>query len=201
MNKRILGALLGILAGSLAPIAHADDGWAADSTHMLLDAGIGAGGDKIATAIFTDGSTKSLYAGNGVFADFGVQHDFSSDWSLKATLGFDIDTIAAKNANISFTRVPLDVLAIYSAGNSHFGFGVTEHFSPQLDMDGLGPDADFSNATGLILQYQYWLFGIRYTNIKYKVSSISIPGGSSGSCIANCSFDGSSIGVFFNYVF
>ena len=201
MHKRIAAALLGILAGSLASIAQADDGWAADSTHMLLDAGIGAGGDKIATVTFTDGSTESLYAGNGVFADFGVQHNFASDWSVKASLGFDIDAIAAKNANISFTRLPLDLLAIYSASNSHFGIGLTEHLSPHLDMDGFGPNADFNNATGLILQYQYWLFGIRYTNIKYKVSSFSVPGGGSTGCVANCSFDGSNVALFFNYVF
>ena len=200
MNKRILGALLGMLAGLLVSTAHAGDGWEADSTHMLLDAGIGAGGDKLATVTFTDGSTQSLYAGNGVFADFGVQHNFASNWSLKASLGFDVDTVAAKNGNISFTRFPLDVLAIYSVGNSHFGGGLTEHFSPHVDMDGFAPNADFNNATGFMLQYQYRWFGIRYTNIKYKISNILTPGGGS-SCVANCSYDGSNVALFFNYVF
>jgi|GEM_PF-4486488 len=203
MFKGILAALLGALCFCVLPLAQADDGFTPGSTHMTVDGGIGAGGDKLATVTFTDGSTQSLYAGNGLFADFGVQHNFAaSDWSLKATFGFNVDAVAAKNANTSFTRAPLDVLAIYSHGNNHFGFGLTEHLSPKLDLDGYGPNADFNNATGYILQYQYWLFGIRYTNIKYTVSSLTFSGGSgSSSCFANCSFDGSNVALFFNYVF
>ena len=71
------------------------------------------------------------------------------------------------------------------------------HVSPHLNMDGFGPNADFQTATYMVLQYQYWLFGMRYTNIKYKVSSLN----DGGTCISNCSFDGSSIGLFVNYVF
>ena len=201
MNKQMLGMLVGVLAVLGVSTAQADDAWAPGTTHMVLDAGLGFGGDKIATVTFTDGSSKSLNAGDGVFVDFGGQHNFdATNWSLKATLGFDIDAVAAKNANISFSRLPLDVLAIYSHGNHHFGVGLTEHLDGHVDLDGFGPNADFSNATGLIVQYQYWLFGVRYTNIKYKISSIDIPGGSVG-CVANCSYDGSNFGVFFNYVF
>ena len=201
MNKRILGALLGILAGSLVSTANADDGWTPGTTHMVLDAGLGFGGDTVDTVVFSDGTSKSLHGGDGLFSDFGVQHNFDgSNWSLKGTFGFDVDAVAAKNATISFARLPVDVLAIYTHGDHHFGLGLTEHLSPRVDNDGYGADLDFNNATGFMLQYQYWLFGIRYTNIKYKLSTISTPFGNA-TCVSGCSRDGSSIGLFFNYVF
>ena len=52
--------------------------------------------------------------------------------------------------------------------------------------------ADFDDATGAVVQYQWWHFGVRYTNIDYKVS---------GTCVGKCSYNGNNLGVFFNYVF
>lgn len=51
---------------------------------------------------------------------------------------------------------------------------------------------DFSSATGVILQYQYWLFGARLTGINYKPS---------GGCSSGCTIKGNSLSLFFNYVF
>jgi hypothetical protein len=194
---------LGVFAGflGLLPLSAAQaDGWDASDTHFAVDAGLTAGGDKLGTVTFTDGSTKSIYAGNSIFADGGVQYNFSPDWALKATVGYAFETVTASNASFTFDYVPMDLLAIYSHGRHHLAAGLAYHLSPHMDMDGFAPNADFDNATGFILQYQYWMFGVRYTNITYKVSKISF-GGASGPCGANCSFDGSSLGVFFNYTF
>ena len=198
MNKRILGALLGMLAGSLVSTAQAGDTWGPGSTGLSLEGGLAAGGDKLVTITDSNGDTHSIYAGNALYSDVGVQHNFAdSAWSVRATGGFAFTAQSYSNATVSFAYLPVNLLGIYSVGNSHFGAGLAVHVSPKLDLDGLGPNADFNTATGLVLQYQYWLFGVRYTAIRYKVSSFS----NGSSCIANCSFDGSSIGAFFNYVF
>ena len=196
MNKGPLAASLGALSLIVLTPAHADwsdYGWEPGTTRAAVDAGVGGGGDKLVVVTYSDGGTKTIYAGDGFYADMGVQHNFAdSAWSLKATAGFDDAAAAGSNATVSFNRYPLDLLAIYSAGRSHIGFGLTEHLSPRLDNDGLQPNVDYDNATGVVLQYQYWLFGARLTGINYKVSG----------CNSGCSsVSGNSLSVFFNYTF
>ncbi|MGE5625037.1 MAG: hypothetical protein ACM3ZT_05765 [Bacillota bacterium] len=193
MFKGILAALLGALCFCALPTAQAFGEYVPDATQLTVDTGLDFGGDKLVTVAFTDGSTKSLNAGDGVFGDVGVLHNFgSSGWGLKGTIGVKYNAISASNGTISFIRFPLDVLGIYTYGNHHFGAGLTYVMSPKTNLDGFGPDTDYNNATGLVLQYQYWLFGLRYTNLKYHVSGI---------CFSGCSFDGSSLGFFANFVF
>ena len=196
MTKGILAASLGALSLIALTPAYADwsdYGWEPGTTRAAVDAGVGAGGDKLVTVVYSNGDTKTIYAGDGVYADFGVQHNFEgSNWSLKASAGFDYAAASGSNATVSFNRYPLDLLAIYTIGRNHIGFGLTEHTSPRLDLDGLGPNVDFANATGVVLQYQYWLFGARYTGINYKVSN----------CPTGCSsVSGNSLSFFFNYTF
>ena len=183
-------ALLCLLA--LGPVL-ADDDYEPGTTHPTIDLGANVGGDKLATYNPLFGGHDTLYAGKSLSADFGVQHNLAdTDWSLKATAGFDYWAATASNATITFRRYPLDLLALYNIGDNHIGFGLTEHLSPRLNNDGFAPDATFDNATGVILQYQYWLFGARLTSIRYKVSS---------GCVANCSFSGNSLSLFFDYAF
>lgn len=195
MTKGILASSIcafSLLVFGSAQADVGDDGWT-PGDHWVMDAGINGGGDTLATINWSDDTTSGIYAGNGLFGDFGMQRNFAdTDWSLKATLGFDYNFVSGSNGRITFNRYPLDLLAIYSSGDSHIGFGVTEHFEPRLKLDGFGPNEDFNNATGVMVQYQYWLFGIRATSIRYEISS---------GCSANCRRNGSSIGVFFNYPF
>lgn len=197
MNKRILAALLAVLAGSLAFSVHADDAWTPDSTHLSLDAGLAAGGDKLFGYIDTNGDSHSLHAGDSLFSDVGVQHNFGdSAWSLRASAGFSVwgesfKTPTNGDVNVTFVYLPVNLLGIYSVGNNHFGAGLAVHVAPKLDMDGLAPNVDFKTAAGLVLQYQYWLFGVRYTAIRYSADCSYCSG----------SVSGNSLGVFFNYVF
>ena len=180
MLKGTLAALTGALCllALNSALAFGDEGYTPGTTKMTVDGGFSGGGDKLATVIYTNGDTRSIYAGDGLFGDFGVQHNFAdTDWSLKGTLGFDYWAVTASNATTTFVRYPLDVLAIYNIGRSHIGFG---------------PNQSFDNATGVILQYQYWMFGVRLTSIRYKVS---------GGCIGDCSVSGNSLGAFFNFTF
>lgn len=195
MTKGILAGLacaFALLAFGSAQADVGDLGWTPGTNHWAIDAGINGGGDTLATIHFSDGTTTGVYAGNGVFGDFGLQRNLTdSPWSLKATLGLDYNFISGSNGRITFNRYPVDLLALYSVDENHFGFGVTEHLRPHLDLDGFGPNQDFNNATGIMLQYQYWLFGVRATSIHYELSG----------CTADCKRNGSSIGIFFNYAF
>ena len=199
MLKGTLAALTGALCLLAFNSAQADDDYAPGTTPLVIDVGLSAGGDKIATKTHLIGGTDTLYAGDAVFFDLGVQHNFAdTDWSAKITGGLDLGLLGASDSDSAFIRNPLDILALYNRGNHHIGFGVTEHFGPRLDMRGNGPNVDFSNAMGFILQYQYRFFGVRYANINYKLSS---PCTGSCSITGTGSVSGSSLGIFFDFVF
>ncbi|HKV96400.1 MAG TPA: hypothetical protein VJR90_02785 [Gammaproteobacteria bacterium] len=190
---RICPAIVALsVLGLLAPVAaHADQFGPeppASLTHFTFDAGVTGGGDKLVQVDFSDGSSQSLYAGDSGYLDVGVLQDFGDPhWSLKGTLGYAYAAVNGSNATISFSHVPLEVTGLYNLGNNHFGFGLRYDMNPRLDLDGLGPNGNFNNALGWILEYRWWLFGVRYTNIMYR----SPQGDASGN----------SLGLFFNYAF
>jgi hypothetical protein len=125
--------------------------------------------------------------------DVGFLHDFNdSDWALKGTVGIQSGFSAGFGSDIAFTRYPIDLLALYNVGNQHFGGGLTYHANPKLNGNGHVPDVTFKDPLGVVLEYQYRFIGFRYTNIRYKVN---------GPCTGKCSYDGSTLGFFFNFVF
>ena len=195
MKKPLCTMLTGALCLAALPLAHAsDDSFTPDTTHFVIDLGGHRGGDNlVTTTLIPSGETKSLDAGDGVFGDFGIQHNLAdSDWAWKLTYGLDTTKTSGNTGDIRFRSNPVDLLALYSVGDNHFGVGATQHMNTRLDFEGPGVHSDFNNATGAIVQYQWWIFGARYTNINYKVS---------GTCVGKCSYDGSNLGVFMNIVF
>ena len=157
-------------------------------THFTFDAGITGGGDKLVVVNFSDGSSQSLYAGDSVYFDLGVMQDFGNPhWSIQGTLGYAYTGVSASNATISFSHIPLEVTGLYNLGNNHFGFGVRYDVNPRLNLDGLGPNGDFNNAWGWLVEYRWWLFGVRYTNIMYRSPQGDV--------------SGNNLGLFFNYTF
>jgi hypothetical protein len=156
-------------------------------TAPVMDFGIARGGDKVAGASFFIGGDSSIHAGDAYYIDAGLLHRFAgSNWGFKLTAGYSIAAIPRYGGNFTFRRVPLDAVAIYSIGHQHIGFGVTWHINPRFDADGHGSDIHYNNAAGALLQYQYRMFGIRYTYIRYK--SWDMPG--------TPTLDASSLGLF-----
>jgi len=181
------------LFAALPAAAPAHDDYLPDTTHFTIDTGLLFGGDKLAERQYVLGGTDSVYAGKSLFVDVGVLHDFAdSDWALKGTLGIQSGFSAGFGSDISFTRYPIDLVALYNLGNQHFGGGFTYHADPKFNGNGHAPDVTFKDPLGVVLEYQYRIFGIRYTNIRYQVA---------GPCTGRCSYDGSTLGLFFNFVF
>ena len=176
-----------------APAAMAEDDYVPGTTHFTIDTGVLFGGDKLADRTYVLGGTDSVYAGKGVFADAGFLHDFeASDWALKGTVGIFSGFSTGFGSDIAFKRYPVDLVLLYNVGHQHFGGGFTYHANPKFNGNGHVPDMTFKDPVGLMLEYQYRFIGIRYTNIRYRVDS---------PCSGRCSFDGSNLGLFFNFVF
>lgn len=181
-----------VVTGLAFQPAHAQSRSYGPTTFPVLDTGIARGGDKLLDANFVFGGRESIHAGDAYFVDFGVMHDFEdSNWSYKITGGYAFAEVGSFWSSRTFKRFPLDAIAIYNIGRNQIGFGVTYHFNPQLDMNGHGTDVRFHDAPGVILQYQYWLFGVRYTYVRYRPKDL--PGAAT--------LDGSSLGLFVSIPF
>lgn len=162
------------------------------ATAPVMDFGIARGGDKVAGASFFIGGDSSIHAGDAYYFDAGVLHRFQdSNWSFKSTVGYSVAAIPRYWGNFSFRRVPLEVISIYNIGNQHFGAGLTYHINPRFDANGHSPDIHYNNALGALLQYQYRMFGIRYTYIRYKAWDLP----------RNPTLDGSNLALFITVKF
>lgn len=152
---------------------------------LAVDASFELGGDDFLEVAFTNGGTQKLRAGQGGTLAVGgiLRPSATSPLSLRGTVGFKYVTTAADNANITFTRIPLELVGSY-----HFptgvraGAGVVYHAANRFKGDGFVPDESYSSSPGVTAEVGYKFLALTYTALSYKVN-----GGPS--------FDGSSIGV------
>jgi hypothetical protein len=167
----LLSALLLAAAGPAGALAQ--------DVRPVFKLGYDFGGDTVVTALFTDGSTKSIKANDGLF--MGVGASFLNDaknLEAEVSITYKFQTISASNGDIHFTRFPLDALVFYRQYQFRVGGGLTYHMSPKLEGTGVvgGLNVNFQDALGGILQVDY-LFGptvavgLRYTMLEYKATS------------------------------
>jgi hypothetical protein len=182
------------LAASVFAVSHSafaqDAATVASSTDLLLTFGVTYGGDKLATIEYTNGDDVDLHGGGLVLFGIGAVHRFSDNWEAQASVNYHVDRANARNGDATFDRMPLDLLGFYMpldllgfyrAGAHRFGGGLTYHLNPKFDSDfdfaGGDGAADFDNALGAVIEYDYFFnehisLGVRYTNIKYQLSDI-----------------------------
>ena len=178
MKPVLIGALLAACALTSAH-AQPQDGRA---VRPLLGIGLTFGGDKLATADFTDGTSDTIHAG-GLFTFYGgVEFRATDALAVQATVGYHVDdTRAASNGSLRFSRYPGDVLALFSVNAKvRLGGGVEFVHSPKLTGRGAVGDftVEFKNSTGLVLEAEYLFtrsFGMkaRAASHKFKVERSS----------------------------
>jgi opacity protein-like surface antigen len=192
MKKIILGAALAL--GATASAQAAD----ASSFRFLLGAGITFGGDTLITVPFTDGSREDIKAGGLVQLYGGGEFRLGDKVALQATVGYHVnDTSAASNGGVRFTRVPVDLLAFYEVSDKiRLGGGAQFVSGPELKGSGVASNVNskFDSTTGAVLEGEYLFtpktgLKLRYVSEKFKRSG------------DGASFDGSHLGLMFNYYF
>lgn len=152
---------------------------------FALDATIEFGGDDFLEVFFTDGTSQQIKAGQGGTLSIGglLRPSDASPLSLRGTLGIKYVTTAADNANIRFTRIPIELVGSYDFPNGmRAGAGLVSHVNNSFNGDGFVPDASFGAATGFTAEVGYKAIALTYTALDYTTS-----GGQS--------FNGGSIGV------
>ena len=172
--------------------------WASDRL-VKFDFGLGVtfGGDEIAYAEFTDGSSDKIKAGEFLHFYGGVLFDFpESPFSTRLAFGYHVDDITAENGRIKFDRKPVEIVPFYNINeNNRIGVGLSYHLDPTLTSD-VFSDVTFDDALGFLVEYGYgfssgkvWL-GLRYLNIDYDPSAIG------GTPVTAKSIDGSHFGIY-----
>jgi hypothetical protein len=173
MLRAVLGLLLVVFAAF--PLASL----AAD-VRPVFKMGYDTGGDKIVTAVFTNGSTKSIKANEGIYIGGGASILLDSkDIEIEVTASYKYQSITAGNGDITWTRIPIEGLVFYRAPKFRVGGGLTYHLSPKLSGSGVagGLNVNVDDALGVVLQGD-WLItqkaslGLRYTNLSYEANGI-----------------------------
>ena len=193
MKKVFLATALALGATFSAQAADADSPF-----KFLLGAGLTYGGDTLITVPFTDGSTDDIKAGGLVHLYGGGEYQLNDKFALQATVGYHInDTRAASNGSVRFTRVPVDLLALYSlADKVRLGAGAQFVSGPELKGSGVASNVSqkYDSTTGAILEGEYLFtphmgLKLRYVAEKFKPRN----GGEK--------VDGSYGGLLFSYYF
>ena len=175
--------------------------------HLLISAGLTFGGDTIATAKYTDGSSKNVNAGGLVQFGLGGSYQFEeAPVNLALTANYHYHTAAASNGDITFSRVPVEILAYYTGVERwRFGGGVRFVNSAQATakVNGNTEKMTFDNTRGYVAEFGYkaakssWV-NFRYVSEKYTGNTDTSTSGVTTSAASN-HYDGSHFGV--NFVF
>jgi hypothetical protein len=166
---------LALLIAAAAPL-----GSHAVEVKPVIKGGVDLGGETIATATFSNGSTESIKANEGAYFGGGASILLDSkDIEIEATLSIKYTSINASNGDITWTRFPLEVLAFYRMPKFRLGGGLTYHLSPKLKASGAAGNFNVKvdDAAGAVLQADYFLtrkftLGGRYTILEYKANGI-----------------------------
>ncbi|WP_420474897.1 outer membrane beta-barrel protein [Noviherbaspirillum sp. ST9] len=184
---------------------------AASTLRFVATAGLTGGGDTIATAQFTNGSSENIKSGGLVEFGAGLIWEMPSlPIAVQGTVKYHVDdTSAARNGKIDFDRVPIEALVYYTGVKQwRFGAGVRMVTSAEYKarVDGQpGESVRFKDATGLVLETGYaiaprtWL-NVRYVSEKYKPDTYS-----RGAFTADVSgaeaYSGNHVGINLLYIF
>ena len=182
MERNFFTGLRSFIALSAAAAALAAAPAHAVDVRPMLKAGYDTGGDKLLTVTFTDGSTKSIRANEGLFVGAGasIVND-TKDIEAELSLSAKFTAVSASNGDVTWTTFPLDALVFYRFPNVRVGGGLTYHINPKISSSGVTlvpSDVQVDNALGYVLQADYRFgekigLGLRYTGLEYKLHSAS----------------------------
>ena len=138
---------------------------------FLIRGGLEYDGDDVAEVYFVDGSKQSVKAGQGASIGIGAEYQVPTLKRLlfHATAGYKFVTTKADNANISLSRVPVQLTANWMATKKlRFGAGIASHQVSRFKADNLGEDITFRGALGPTVELAYSVIGLTYTAMTYK---------------------------------
>ena len=189
-----LAASLAIPAGpAQAQIVYQDT----RPVRFFVGGGLTAGGDRLVTARYINGSDDSLRGGGTVQFHGGVEFRVAPTVTLALSAGYHIDAIDTFWGSTWFGRVPIEALGhVQVDPRWRIGGGLRVAVNPKLSSDGFAPDVEehFRTAVGPVLEVEYLFtrqFGLKLRGVseRYK-SKAGLP-----------TVDGDHVGLIFNFYF
>lgn len=167
-----------IAALAIASASHAQNAAIpARTVHGFVGIGASAGGDKLATASYTNGDSASIRAGSGVTFTGGLDFRINEQFSAQTSVNFHVDNQSARNGDLRFQRFPIEALAFYHINqNWKIGTGLRYVSGAKLSGSGAGEidDVKFDSTLSGVVEAEY-LFSpqfslkVRYVNEKFEV--------------------------------
>jgi hypothetical protein len=181
--------------------------------HVVINGGMTYGGDTVATANFTNGSSTDIKGGGLIqFGAGGLYQLENRPLVLMLSANYHFHSATGTNGNISFDRMPIEALAYYT-GKERFriGGGVRIVNSPVAEstISGSGfavKSVTYENTTGLVAEVGYqlssqgWL-NFRFVSEKYQGKIATAYNGATASLTNVAPKSGSHMGMNFNYEF
>lgn len=171
--------LIGMLssANARSPL---DDG--PRPVRLILGGGFTNGGDKLATAVFNDGSTQNVRAGNRFQVYIGADIRLTPIWHLGVTAGFHSDAANSGNGRVSFSRYPIEIISyVKPLRRWRFGIGPRFALNPQLRASGQAADLaeSFESSVGGVIEAEFMPHAQQGIKLRYVVeryeSSTNLP--------------------------
>jgi hypothetical protein len=172
-----VAAVLGVAAAARPAAA------AIPEAGLALGVDANAGADTLATLQFSDGSTQDIKAGNGLLLAVGGGLILLEQQRHRIEAGLDVGVKfstmqPAQNADLSFVRVPVELLVFYRNDDAHFRVGGGGAYYLYSSLSGSGAASnlqlDFKPGLAGVVQADFlWgrgYVGLRYTHLDYTVS-------------------------------
>jgi hypothetical protein len=164
---------------------------------FFVGGGLTAGGDRLITAHYINGSDESLRGGGTIQAHGGIEFRVAPALTMALSIGYHVDAIDTFWGSTWFARVPVEALAHFQIHpNWRLGGGIRYAIDPTLSSDGFAPDVDehFRSSVAPVIEVEYLFtprlgLKLRAVNERYK-SKAGLP-----------AVDGDHVGLVLNFYF
>lgn len=136
----------------------------------VLKLGAEFGGDEVAKVYFSDGTTQSINAGQGLSLGLGGHYGpAGTKWDFSGTVGLKYTSTKGKDANINMNRTELEFRADRFLDEGWWiGAGPVIHTGIRFSAGGFAPNVNFDTAVGMTAKVGWKWLALSYTGIKYK---------------------------------
>lgn len=166
-------ALLAAISSAQAQVVTAP----AKTVSGFVGIGASAGGDKLATAVYTTGSSVDIKAGGGVSLTGGLNFRINEQFSAQTSVNFHVDDQTASNGSLKFQRFPIEALAFYHFHQEwKIGAGLRYVTGAKLSGSGVADirDTKFDNTLSSVVEGEYMFspqlsVKVRYVHEKFEL--------------------------------
>lgn len=180
MKKFWMAAAATFGALSLNPCAQAQS--APGQMAPFLGLGLTFGGEDLATAYYTSGSSQTVTTGGLLDLRMGLEYRLNGQpIAIQGVVAYHVDNATATNGDLRFARIPVELIAMYDLGSQwRVGVGMRKATGAKVTASGSATSAGFGSSTnfksnlGFLVTAEYMVtpqvgLQARYVNESYTI--------------------------------